>query len=529
MVVVWFKRDLRIADHAALIQAQQQAQRADEPLVGLYCIEPELLIGADGALRHYQCVYPALCWLQRQLAARNINLLIETNSALTALARLHQVRGISALFSHQETSNALGFARDQAVGRWVSAQSIRWEQPLQAFVQRNLRTRNNWAQHWAAFMAESLWPEPGCMPNENRNVLADRLCVPPRPGLLAQQLGLATRLGVFTPRSPLWQIAPPDALHLLHSFLYHRGRDYRRAMSYPAKAVNQCSRLSAPLAVGSLSNRQVYQYAQQARYEHQQAGRGYWVKSIDSFISRLAWREHFTQKLEQWPQIEYQPMHSATEGLRPAQPDHPHLIAWQQGQTGWPLVDACMRCLQQTGWLPFRMRAMLVSIITFPLFQDWRLAGKHLARLFADYEPGIHYPQLQMQSGTTGINALRVYDPTKQAQRLDADGAFIRDFLPELRTVPSSFIHQPWRMPTAMQSRCGVLIGQDYPAPLVDFARAARHARSRVAQCYRSDQARAESQQVYAALGSRDKQRRRPRRKPVRAGRGDSHHQLSLF
>ena len=200
-----------------------------------------------------------------------------------------------------------------------------------------------------------------------------------------------------------------------------------------------------------------------------------WKGAVSSFRARLHWRDHFMQKLEDQPAVEHQNFHPAYQNLRSTMPDQERLEAWRKGETGVPFVDACMRSLNATGWLNFRMRAMLVSFSSYNLWLDWRQPGEHLARVFTDYEPGIHWPQVQMQSGTTGINTIRIYNPIKQGQEHDPTGAFVRRWVPELTDVPDAFIHEPWRYDGG-----GVILGKTYPQPIVDVAASARFARDRV-------------------------------------------------
>ncbi|MGB0167632.1 MAG: FAD-binding domain-containing protein, partial [Luteibaculum sp.] len=141
--------------------------------------------------------------------------------------------------------------------------------------------------------------------------------------------------------------------------------------------------------------------------------------------------------------------------------------AWKKGETGFPMVDANMRCLAHTGWINFRMRAMLVSFFCHYLLQDWRYGAHHLAKLFLDYEPGIHYPQFQMQAGTTGINTIRMYNPVKQGKDHDPEGNFVRKWVPELEAVPVEFIHEPWKMSEMELKMYGLELGF-YPKPIVD-------------------------------------------------------------
>jgi deoxyribodipyrimidine photo-lyase len=217
---------------------------------------------------------------------------------------------------------------------------------------------------------------------------------------------------------------------------------------------------------------------QKSRLRRQALAAVPWRRSLQRFDERLHWHCHFIQKLECQPSLEYSELHPLTAGLRDS--NHERLAAWAEGRTGLPFVDACMRSLNATGWLNFRMRAMLLSVASYQLWIPWRESGVHLARQFVDYEPGIHWSQCQMQSGTTGINTIRIYNPLKQGLDHDPEGVFIRRWLPELAHVPPVYLHTPWTMDDRTQARHGIGIGRAYPLPLIDWNTAAAVARDRV-------------------------------------------------
>ena len=200
---------------------------------------------------------------------------------------------------------------------------------------------------------------------------------------------------------------------------------------------------------------------------------------LAAFQSRLYWHCHFIQKLESQPDMEFQNLHRGYDGLREAEWDQAKFDALVAGRTGWPMVDACVAMLNHTGWLNFRMRAMLVSVAAYPLWLHWREVGHWLARLFLDYEPGIHWSQLQMQSGTTGINATRVYNPIKQAQDHDPQGKFVRQWLPYMRKVPDTWLFEPWNMPDDLKAKLGIA-ADEIPTPLVDLEQATREGKAKL-------------------------------------------------
>ncbi len=488
--VVWFKRDLRIADHAALADAAAAGASAGQPVLPLFIVEPDLLSEADQSARQWAFASECLTELRRDLAALGQPLVVRSGDAVAVLDAIRETHGIAALWSHQETGNGWTFARDRRVAAWARSHAIAWHEPRQHGVTRRLASRNGWARDWDQLMAEPLRPPPaalmpvpiddlGHVPGVRDFGLADDAC-PQR------QSGGRTA-----------------AIQTLESFLTERGLPYRRAMSSPVTAFDACSRLSPHLAWGSLSMREAAHATWGRMRELKQSSHSgpdiaHWRGSMMSFSGRLHWHCHFIQKLESEPRLEFESLHRAYRDLRPVEADASRLAAWSRGETGFPLVDACMRALNATGWLNFRMRAMLMSFASYQLWLPWRPTGLHLARVFTDYEPGIHWSQVQMQSGTTGINTLRIYNPVKQSLDQDPRGIFIRRWLPELANVPDAFIHEPWRW-EAFETHCA---GR-YPARIVDHLTAAKAARDAVWSVRKTKAAAREADAIQDKHGSR--------------------------
>lgn len=494
MNIVWFKRDLRVTDHAPLVQAC-----ASGPVLPLYLYEPQLLQQPDAAAQHVAFVNECLQSLQRDLSALGLHLVTRVGDAVDVLTALKRDYGTFTLWSHEETGNDASYARDKHVAAWCRAHAITWHESPSAGVVRRLKSRDEWSRIWTRRMREGPLTAPTGVTAAAASVSSHGI-VP------------VDRLPVCGQDKPLRQRGGRDiALADLESFFKSRGQHYRVQMSSPLVAADACSRISPHLAYGTLSIREAVDAVQRRREQlltipTQQRGRG-WLESLKSFEGRLHWHCHFIQKLESAPNIEMVNMHRAYRGLREENHNAALQRAWRAGETGLPMIDACMRMLDETGWINFRMRAMLVSFSSYHLWQHWREPALHLAREFLDYEPGIHYPQVQMQSGTTGINTVRIYNPIKQARDHDPNGVFVRRWIPELARVPNDFIFEPWRLTDNLQREYGCRLGRDYPRPIVDVEIAAENARAAIWSLRQGAAFKREAHDIFIAHGSRSPSR----------------------
>ncbi len=467
--VVWLKKDLRLFDHAPIEAAIKSAKKDNGNLILLYLFEPDVMNFPDYSPFHHQFITDSLNNLNTRLTKFKAEISIHNENAISFFTNFLEKYPDSLFYAHEEIGNGVTYLRDEKIRKIFKKKSVRFNEFPTNGIIRGKRQRE-WREKWFASAQE-----PPINPNFEE----------------AQFLNFPSTFkpNLSSVNNHLQRGGETRAHERLKSFLNDSLKLYRKSISSPSEAEKHCSRISPHLTYGNITIRQIYrQTIRHPNYEK-------FKPQAQAFLDRLMWHCHFIQRFEYFPETEIENLNQAFDQIRQVA-DHAMIERFKNGMTGFPFVDACIRCLNQTGYLNFRMRSMLISFFTHHMWQPWTEISHYLARIFLDYEPGIHYCQIQMQAGTMGIHTLRIYNPVLQGQEKDPDALFIKKWVPELSQLETPFIHEPWKL-TAMESLAyNFSLGVNYPERILDHEKCAEHARKILWDLKNSDEVEQDAKKI---------------------------------
>jgi deoxyribodipyrimidine photo-lyase len=453
--LVWFRRDLRDYDHAALYHALESSSEVYCVFIFDTAILEKLCNKAD---RRVEFIWESVRELKQLLQAHGSDLIVQHGDARVEIPRIATALGVEAVFANRDYEPDAK-ARDSFVAEQLAADGIGFHDFKDQVIFDTDEVLTQGGKPFGVFTPyknawlkklNDFYLQPHAVDRHIQNLAK----VSPGPLIPLEDMGFS--------RTNLAGMQLPTGVsggsRLFCNFL-ERISQYKTARDFPA--VKGPSYLSVHLRFGTVSIRHL------ARTAWQLGGAG-----AESWLSELIWRDFYFQVLHHHPRVAAGHAFKADfEQL--AFPDDDALFeAWCEGRTGYPLVDAAMRQINRTGWMHNRLRMVAASFLVKDLLVDWRRGERYFADHLIDYDLSANNGGWQW-AASTGCDAqpwFRIFNPVTQSERFDAEGKFIRKCVPELAACNDKEIHAPWLMPDMRQTMLGIKIGRDYPQPVVDHA-----------------------------------------------------------
>ena len=452
--LVWFRRDLRSYDHAALSHALRQSRQVH----CVFIFDSDILDKLeDKADRRVDFIWHSVRELNAALEGMGGGLIVRHGSARSLIPQLARELGVNAVFANRDYEPE-AIMRDAAVEEALQADDIEYVSFKDAVIFERDQLLSGSNRPYSVFTPyKNMWLRRIGDADLQLYPVAEHASALVRPALSAmpslQSMGFRhTDLATLDIKPGM-----TGAAALWRGFEEQLAQ-YDRLRDLPA--LHTTSRLSVHLRFGTCSVREM------ARRAYYASGRG-----PDTWLSELIWREFFQMILFFHPRVINQAYRTEFDTIRwPGREEH--FQAWCEGRTGYPIVDAGMRQLNQTGFMHNRVRMIVASFLVKDLLIDWRRGERYFARKLLDYDLAANNGNWQW-AASTGCDAqpyFRIFNPVAQSQKYDPDGAYIRRWVPELAALDNRDIHAPWHITPIEQQAGGVVLGRDYPQPIVDHA-----------------------------------------------------------
>ncbi|MCG9893033.1 MAG: DNA photolyase family protein [Thermosynechococcaceae cyanobacterium MS004] len=447
-IVVWFRRDLRLSDNPALAQAV--AEKAE--IVPLFIFDPYLLNHPETGIGRVQFLLGCLDSLQKNLEHLGSKLIRHYGNQPQVLVEVATKVGADAVYWNEDSEREWRTKTDVCAIEALREAGIKvrcfQSEAVSPAGGKEVYDLKFFTPQWYRFLQEPVSLRP-------THLSPVQFSTNTSPLKSLEDLGLP----MTTQTVPV--AGEREAHRLLNEFLDCKVPRYLKSLSVATQASQNTSRLGAHIKFGTISVRTIYQQVLLKR----RTATAWEQRNLDGFISRLFWRDHFAQKLRNLPRCETESYLEAFDSVPWSQNDQ-HYRAWCEGKTGYPLVDAAMRCLNATGWLPFRLRALCATFLCIDLFLPWQWGAKHYMQQLIDGDVAIDHWQWQSHAGVSnrGRTWFRVYNPVKSIEKIDPKGAFIRQWVPELANVPEEAL------------RLSGSASLEYCCPIVEHQEARRRA-----------------------------------------------------
>lgn len=446
----WIRRDLRLADNEALSSAAAQARQ----VIPVFILDPALLEGRTTSSKRTAFLFAGLRSLDADLRAHGSRLIVRRGRPATELARVMAESGAASVFAEEDYS-VYARRRDAEVAanlplRMAGSAAIR---------PPGLVLKQDGSPYTVFTPFSRAWWAVG--PLARGDILPVPVAFADIGSLESEPIPADPAL----PSNNPFPAGEAEARRRLSAFIIEQGDMYGEARH--RMDIDGTSRLSPYLRFGMVSARA----AAVAAMEAQAAKNNQSSKGLATWLNELIWRDFYIHILYHYPNVSRE---SFRENLRaiPWRNDLLAFDAWRFGQTGYPVVDAAMRQLTETGWMPNRARMIVASFLVKDLLIDWRWGEHWFMEHLIDGDPAANNGGWQWTAGT-GTDAapyFRIFNPVTQGFKFDPDGVYVRRWVPELANVPDNAIHEPWRLTPVEQLAAGCVIGRDYPHPIVDHA-----------------------------------------------------------